>query len=154
MIFNADGISGALDAQTGYALASATFAAHPEIQYWFVPSCLELYAIAAARAAESLGIDNKVLITTANSDVLTTAWESGYEGCFVSCIATHALQYAAPALSGVVSMINGTSDSNTLWSTIRKPGDVCTYYDMEVELLTIDTYKQFFERVRAESGLD
>ena len=153
MIFPADGVSGALDEQTGYDLASATFAAHPEVEYWFVPSCLELYAIAAARAAETLGIDSNVLITTANSDVLSAAWDSGYEGCFVSCIATHALQYAAPALSGLVAMMDGVATPESLWSTIRKPTDILTYYEMEVEILTIDTYQQFFARVRAESGL-
>ena len=153
-IFPADGVTGGLNEQTGYDLASAIFAANTDIEYWFVPSCLELYAVAAARAAESLGIDDKVLITTANSDVLSALWDIGYEGCFVSCIATHALQYAAPALSGIVSMINGTSTAETLWSTIRKPTDLYTYYEMKVDILTIDTYKAFFERVRAESGLD
>jgi ABC-type sugar transport system substrate-binding protein len=153
LIFPADGVSGGLNEQTGFDLASATFAAHPEVEYWFVPSCLELYAVAAGTAAENLGIEDRVLITTANSDVLSALWESGYDGCFKSCIATHALQYAAPALSGLVSLINGTSTFETLWSTIRKPTDLYTYYEMKVDILTIDNYQAFFSRVRAESGL-
>ncbi|MCL1835386.1 MAG: hypothetical protein FWG48_04420 [Oscillospiraceae bacterium] len=153
LIFPADGVSGALDEQTGYDLASAIFAGHPEVEYWFVPSCLELYAFAASRAAETLNMEDRVLITTANSDVLSAQWDNGYDGCFVSCIATHALQYAAPALSGLVSLINGTSTFDTLWSTIRNPRDLYTYFEMDVEILTIDTYKAFFDRVRAESGL-
>ena len=152
-MFVADGVSGGLNEETGYDLASAIFAAHPEVEYWFVPSCLELYAVAADRAAQQLGIDSKVLITTANSDVLSALWSSGYDGAFVSCIATHALQYAAPALCGIVSILNGTSTAETLWSTIRKPTDLYTYYEMQVDILTKDTYQAFFDRVRAESGL-
>lgn len=152
-MFVADGVSGGLNEETGYDLASATFAAHPEVEYWFVPSCLELYAVAADRAAQQLGIDKNVLITTANSDVLSALWRSGYDGAFVSCIATDALQYAAPALCGIVSILNGTSTAETLWSTIRKPTDQYTYFEMEVAILTIDTYEAFFDMVRAESGL-
>ncbi|MDR0490546.1 MAG: substrate-binding domain-containing protein [Oscillospiraceae bacterium] len=152
-VFPADGVAGGLNEETGYDLAAAIFAANPGVEYWFVPSCLELYAVAASRAAEDLGIDNKVLITTANSDVLSALWDSGYEGCFVSCIATAPLQYAAPALCGLVAMMDGKATAETLWSSIRKPTDLYTYFEMDVEILTKDTYKQFFERVKKDSGL-
>ena len=152
-MFVADGVAGGLNEDTGYDLAAANFAAHTDVEYWFVPSCLELYAVAAGRAAEAQGIADKVLITTANSDVLSALWDSGYDGPFVSCIATHALQYAAPALCGVVSILDGVATAETLWSTIRKPTDKYTYFEMDVDILTKDTYKAFFDRVRAESGL-
>ena len=152
-IFPADGVTGGLNEQTGYDLAAAIFSANPDVEYWYVPACLELYALGATRAAEALGIDDRVLVVAVNSDVLTTAWREGYEGCFVSCIATDALQYAAPAMSGIVSMINGTTTMETLWEDMRAPNDQKTYFLMDTVLLTIDTYEDFFAQVRAESGL-
>ena len=151
--FEADGVVGALNEQTGYDLASAIFAAHPEVEYWWVPTCLELYGLGALRAAEALNIDDKVLLTTVNSDVLTGLWNSGEESGYVSCIATAALQYAAPSLCGVVAMIDGKETPETLWAHRRAPGDATTFYDMTIEFVTIDTYKAFFEWVRKESGL-
>jgi ABC-type sugar transport system substrate-binding protein len=153
-IFPADGVTGGLNEQTGYDLAAAIFAANPQIEYWWVPACLELYALGATRAAEALGIDDRVLVMAVNSDVLTEAWDNGYEGAFVACIATAPLQYAAPLLSGLVSLMNGTTTQETLWEHLRAPGDIKTYYLMQTEIITIDTYQEFFRNVRRLSGLE
>lgn len=152
-IFDADGVTGGLNEETGYNLASAILAAHPEVEYWFIPACLELYAQGAMRAAESLGIQDRVLISAVNSEVLTALWDSGYEGCWVSCVASAPYQYAAPALSGIVSLLNGTETIDSLWSSIRKPTDKLTFYEIGTEIVTKDTYKDYFEFVRSESGL-
>jgi len=152
-IFEADGVTGGLNEETGYNLASAILAAHPEVEYWFIPACLELYAQGAMRAAESLGMQDRVLITAVNSEVLTALWDSGYEGCWVSCVASAPYQYAAPALSGIVSLLNGTETIDSLWSSIRKPTDKLTFYEIGTEIVTKDTYKDYFEFVRKESGL-
>lgn len=152
-IFEADGVTGGLNEETGYNLASAILAAHPEVEYWFIPACLELYAQGAMRAAESLGMQDRVLITATNSEVLTALWDSGYEGCWVSCVASAPYQYAAPALCGIVSLLNGTETVDSLWSSIRKPTDKLTFYEIGTEIVTKDTYKDYFEYVRRESGL-
>jgi len=152
-IFEADGVTGGLNEETGYNLASAILAAHPEVEYWFIPACLELYAQGAMRAAESLGMQDRVLITATNSEVLSALWDSGYEGCWVSCVASAPYQYAAPALSGIVSLLNGTETVDSLWSSIRKPTDKLTFYEIGTEIVTKDTYKDYFEFVRKESGL-
>ena len=73
-------MTGGLNEETGYNLASAILASHPEVEYWFIPACLELYAQGAMRAAESLGMQDRVLISAVNSEVLTALWDSGYEG--------------------------------------------------------------------------
>ncbi len=152
-IFDADGVTGGLNEETGYNLAAATLSVHPEVEYWFIPACLELYAQGAMRAAESLGMQDRVLISAVNSEVLSALWDSGYEGCWVSCVASAPYQYAAPALSGIVSMINGTETFDSLWSHIRKPTDKLTFYEIETEIVTKDTYLDYFEYVRKESGL-
>jgi ABC-type sugar transport system substrate-binding protein len=152
-IFEADGVTGGLNEETGYNLASAILAANPEVEYWFIPACLELYAQGAMRAAESLGMQDRVLITATNSEVLSALWDSGYEGCWVSCVASAPYQYAAPALSGIVSLLNGTETVDSLWSSIRKPTDKLTFYEIGTEIVTKDTYKDYFEYVRRESGL-
>ncbi len=152
-IFDADGVTGGLKEETGYDLASATLAAHPEVEYWFVPACLELYAQGAMRAAESLGIQDRVLISAVNSEVLSALWDSGYEGCWVSCVASAPYQYAAPSLSAIVSLLNGTETIDSLWSSIRQPTDKLTFYKIATEIVTKDTYKDYFEFVRSESGL-
>ncbi|MCL2200811.1 MAG: substrate-binding domain-containing protein [Oscillospiraceae bacterium] len=153
-IFSADGVAGRLDEQTGFDLASAILATNPDVEHWFIPACLEHYAQGAARAVESLGMQDRVLITTTGSDILSAAWDSGYDGAaWVSCIGIHALQYAAPALCALVALMNGTATPDTLWSGLRAPGDLYTFFYVELEIVTRDTYQDFFNRIRAEAGL-
>ena len=153
-IFPADGVTGGLNEQTGYDLASAIFSANPQIEYWFVISCLELFAQGAARVAESLGMEDRVLISCVDVIVLTAAWESGYDGCWVSALGNDSVQFAAPAICGLISMINGTSTSETIWEHMRGANDERTFYQVSHDMLTRDTYQAYFERVRAEAGLN
>ena len=153
-IFEADGVTGGLNEETGYELASGILSSNPQIEYWFIISGLELYAQAATRVAESLGIDDRVLISCVDVIVLSAAWDSGYEGCWVSALGNDSIQFAAPAACGIVSLINGTSTPETLWSYRRGANDERTFYQVSHDMITIDTYKDYFARVRAEAGLD
>ena len=152
-IFPADGVTGGLNEETGYNLASAIFTANPQIEYWFVISCLELYAQGATRAAEMMGIDKKVLISAVDVVVLSAAWEKGYDGCWVSALGNDPIQFAAPAACAVVAMINGTITPETLWEHLRGPGDERTFLQVSHTMLTIDNYKAYFAQVRADAGL-
>ena len=152
-VFEADGVTGGLNEETGYELASAILSANPQIEYWMVISGLELYAQGTTRVAESLGIDDHTLISCVDVIVLSAAWESGYEGCWVSALGNDPIQFAAPAACGIVSLINGTSTPETLWSHMRAPNDERTFYQVSHNVLTIDTYKDYFAQVRAEAGL-
>ena len=152
-IFEADGVTGGLNEETGYELASAILSSNPQIEYWFIISGLELYAQAATRVAESLGIDDHTLISCVDVIVLSAAWESGYEGCWVSALGNDPIQFAAPASCGLISMINGTSTPETLWAGRRGANDMRTFYQVSHDVLTIDTYQDYFAQVRAEAGL-
>ena len=153
-IFPADGVTGGLNEQTGFDLASAILAANPQVEYWFIPSTFEHYAQGAARAVDSLGMSDRVLITSVAVDILTAAWDAGYEGrSYVGGLAFCPLQYTAPAISGLIALINGTATAETLWSHRRLPTDIYTFFEIESEIVTRDKYQDFFARVRAASGL-
>jgi ABC-type sugar transport system substrate-binding protein len=152
-IFDADGVSGKLDEQTGYDLASTILAAHPEVEYWFVPACIELYSQGAARAVEALNMDKKVLITDVGSDVLPAEWDGGYEGSWVSCLGISDYQYTIPGICGLIALMDGKATPETLWSSKRAPTDQVTFYNITNEMVTKETYKAFFEEVKKEAGL-
>jgi ABC-type sugar transport system substrate-binding protein len=132
--------------------ASATFSAHPEIKYWFVTNCVEMYSQGVARAAEQLGIEDKVLITDVGSDILCSEWETGYDGSWVSCLAISNYLYAAPALCGLVAMIDGKATPESLWSDMRAPGDQYTFYGAANTMITKDTYKEYFNKYAGLAG--
>lgn len=152
-VFEADGISGALNEQTGYDLAAAIFAANPDIEYWYVAGCIELYSQGAARAAEALNMEDRVLITAVGSDVLPAEWDNGYDGCWVSCLALSNYQYAVPCVSALIAMLDGVITAEELWDTSRAEGDQYTFFNVSYGLLTKDNYVEFFEQVKKDAGL-
>ncbi len=89
------------------------------------------------------------MATTVNSDVLTGMWDTGYDGCFVSCVAVSPAMYAAPSIAALLAIIEGTATFDTLWTSRRAPGDECTVYNMDTQVVTKETYKAYFEGVQA-----
>ena len=142
-IFLLDGTT-ELTQDKAYDMASATFAANPDVAYWFVTSCLEMYSQGVARAAESLKMEDRVLITDVGSDILCSEWETGYAGSWVSCLAISNYLYAAPTICGLVALIDGKATHESLWADQRAPGDLCTFYNTGNEMITKDTYREYF----------
>ncbi len=138
--------------ETAYNQASATLSANPDIEYWFSTSCVEQFSQGVARAVESLKIEDKVLITDVGSDVLCSEWESGYNGSWVSCLAISNYLYAAPTISGLVALIDGTATWDTLWADMRAPGDQYTFYGAASEMITKDTYADYFNNYAEKAG--
>ena len=150
-VFNIDMIND-FTQDGAYNKAAATFSANPEIEYWFSTNTVEMYSQGIARAVEQLQIDDKVLITDVGSDILCSEWETGYNGSWVCCLAISNYLYAAPAICSVVSLIDGTSTWDTLWSDLRAPGDMYTFYGAESAMITKDTYKDYFNTYADMAG--
>ncbi len=153
-IFTADGITGGMDADTGFNITSPIFTANADVKYWFVASCLEMYAQGTARAAESIGIEDNVLVTDVGSDVLSAEWDNGYDGCWVSCVAISDYQYTVPTICGLISLIDGQSTPESLWAGKRADGDKYTIYNVAAEVVTKDTYQEYFDKIAAAIEAD
>ena len=129
-----------------YNKASATFSANPDIEYWFCPNCVEFYAQGVTRAAEALKIDDHVLVTDVGQNILVAEWDSGYEGCWVTAFAANDYTQAVPALCAVIALIEGKATWDTLWTQQRAAGDQYTFLAAPGAMLTIDTYKAWFNK--------
>lgn len=147
-IFSSDGVVGSMDADTGYNMSAPIFSGNPQIKYWYVVGSLEMYAQGAARAAEDLKIDDKVMVTTVGSDILSAEWDSGYEGCFVSCVAVSNYLYCTPTISALIAIIEGKATHDSLWRSKRAEGDLGTIYFMPTKIVTKDTYKSYFAEIQ------
>ena len=153
-IFIADGVTGGLNEETAYNIVSATISAHPEIEYWFITAPLEAYALGALRATEHLRVENRTLISSFGSDGLIALWDTGYDGNWASCVALAPHMYAIPMVAAVVSLHNGTSDRDSLWSKFRAPGDVNTMFKAPYEVVSSGTYKDFMARYALDAWRD
>jgi len=142
-IYNVDLVAD-FTADAAYSQAATIFAGNPTIKFWFVTNCVEMYSQGVTRAAEAIKIENKVLITDVGSDILTSEWDTNYDGSWKSCLAISNYLYAAPALCGLVALIDGKATPDSLWSSMRAPGDKYTFYGAASGMITKDTYKDYF----------
>jgi hypothetical protein len=110
-------------------------------------------SIGVARAAESLGKENSVLITGSGSSVLPGEWDAGYEGCWVANFAVSNYQYAVPAICGVIAMIDGRATAETLWPEYKRPGDLAAQFVVGQDMITRENYKEYFSEIEKGFGL-
>jgi ABC-type sugar transport system substrate-binding protein len=132
--------------------ASALFSAHPEVKYWWVTNSIETHAQGVARAIETVGVQDKVLMVDVGSDILTSEWDTNYDGCWKACLATSNYQYMSAAACAVVSMLDGKSTPESLWASQRAQGDKCTFLNLPNQMITKDTYKDYFNNFAQMAG--
>ena len=137
----------------GYDPTAQTVSAHPEIKYWFVSSCLENYSQGAARAADDLGLNDTMLISTVGSPMLTEEWGNGYDGAWKCCIAISNYAYATPTLLGLIALCDGRATADTIWPQyFMNEGDQCAIWQADYALVTKDTYQDYLSSVDAKYG--
>lgn len=154
LIFRADAVTGTGAASDiAYNMASTIFSGQPNVDYWFVTCTLEMYGQGVARAVEALGMEDKVLIVDIGSDILCSEWDTGYDGSWKSCLGMSNYLYAAPAICGLVSILDGKSTPESLWPSFKKPGDVAAFYTTTYEMLLKDTYKDYFNGIAEQAGM-
>ena len=154
MIFTADAASNSsADAEAAYNATAPIFSSNPDVEYWWVACSIETFAQGTARAVESLDMEDRVLIVDVGSDELCAEWDNGYDGSWVSCLAISNYIYATPALCGLIAMIDGKADFDSLWSSKRAAGDQATLYYVDYDMVTKDTYQEYFQNINDELGL-
>lgn len=153
-IFEADAATvGYITGQTGYDLTSSAISANPDVEYWFVASCVEDMSIGAARATEALGKTDCVLITGSGASVLPGEWDAGYEGNWIGNFAVSNYQYAVPAACGLIALCDGRATPETLWEDLKRPGDKAAQFVVGTDTITRDTYKDFFRIIEEGFGI-
>ena len=108
-----------MSAESAYDLVTAAVSAHPEIEYWLVGGGGEQFGPGAARAMESFGRTlSNTLICVVHSGANITDWQSkaaDVETMNMASVYISDMLYGAPALSGVIALIEGRETTDTLW---------------------------------------
>lgn len=151
-----DGVTGLMDAATGYDLSSATMAAHPDLKYWVGCGFFDDYTDGIARAADSAGKTDQVVCSTAGGTGLINHWDAGEESAWRSAIFTDQRLYAEPIFNGLYAMITGKATAETLWPEWinQKNGDMYATLQLPSTTITKDMYQDYLEFVDNYTGID
>ncbi|MDR2356957.1 MAG: substrate-binding domain-containing protein [Oscillospiraceae bacterium] len=149
--------AGMISADAAYDMAGPIFSTNPDVKYWWVNNCFEFFGQGIARLCEALDMEDRVLITSTAIDILTTEWDTGYDGNWVASEGISNYETCVPAALGLIALIDGRATKETLWRERAIPGD--TYGDafgiwyVETEMVTRDTYKDYLQKIKDKYGI-
>lgn len=139
----------------GYDPVSTIVSSNPDIKYWMFSSCLEYYSQGAARAAEDLGINDSMLISTVGSPMFIDEVEAGYEGAWVGCICINNYAYATPIVLGLRALCDGRATQESLWPDKHNyfsEDDAYGTWLADYAFVTADTYEDYMAEIEAIYG--
>jgi hypothetical protein len=150
-----DGVTGKLDADTSYNLASTTMAANPSIKYWLICAFFDDYADGAARAAEAAGKQDKTIISTCGGSALISHWDNGDDSCWKSAIYTDQRVYAEPIFCGLYALMSGQATPETLWPEWinQSKGEKYASLMLPTFMLLKDNYQAYLMFVDKYTGM-
>ena len=93
------------------------------VDIWLVAAAFDDYAMAAANAAQNLGLEEKTCAVTAGGSNLIVQWDSGIQNAWRYTFFTAQSIYAEPIIAGLWSMMAGQAGPEDLWP------DWCMVYD-------------------------
>jgi hypothetical protein len=93
------------------------------VEIWLVAAAFDDYAMAAATAAENLGLTEKACAVTAGGSNLIAQWDAGIQNAWRYTFFTAQSIYAEPIIAGLWSMMTGQATAEDLWP------DWCMVYD-------------------------
>jgi len=136
----------------GYEPTVQTIAANPHVTHWFVGGTVESYSAGAARAAETLGRDDTMLVTTVGHPLIVDEWEAGYDGAKRAVMAISNYAYATPVILGLIALIDGRATPETLWPQHRADGDLAAVWPATFGIITRENYASFLEEMETRYG--
>ena len=153
------GFTGAdvVSAQAAFELVGATVSANPKVEYWLVTGTAEAYGPGSARALESLGKSTEnALVCVVSSGANIVDWESmspDTESINVACLLISDVLYAAPALSGIIALIDGRVTYDKLWLE-KTPqnyryGNNFGVWEAETQIITRWNYQEIIAEVNS-----
>ena len=138
--------------EAGYEPTIQTVSANPQVTHWFMGGTVESYSMGAARAAEEMGRDDTMLVTTVGHPLIEAEWDLGYDGCKKAVVAISNYAYATPMILGLVAQIDGRATAETLWPQFRGEGDLASVWEATYAVITKDNYRQFLDEMNDRYG--
>jgi len=85
------------------------------VEIWLVAAAFDDYAMAAANAADNLGLTDKVCAVTCGGSNLILQWDAGIQNAWRYTFFTAQSIYAEPIIAGLWSMMAGQATADELW---------------------------------------
>lgn len=132
-----------ISADAAFNLVTPVVAANKQFKGWIVYGCVEDFGDGASRALETAGLDNVSVVVSDSAAMLIRKWDTGYQGCWIAGADTPQIQWADGTVSGLLQLIEGTKTIDTLWESLRAPGQAYTVIHLPFTVVNKDNLKDY-----------
>lgn len=139
--------SAGFSVQGGNDMTTSIIGANPQIEKWFIVGLVDDWSTGATRAVESLGMEDKVLVTSVQADAFLKEMEGGYTGSvYVSANAVSSTYFAKLMAANLVTILEGRETAESIWAEWKWDGSEYATVDVLGEMITKDTYQEYLSR--------
>jgi ABC-type sugar transport system substrate-binding protein len=133
-----------MSVQAGTDLTTTVISSNPQIEHWFVVTNIDDWASGATRAAELLGVEDRVLVVSVQADAFLAEQNSGYTGnVYVAANAVSSTQFAVLCAENLITILDGKATAETIWPEWITGNDKYARYQVTGQMITRDTYKDY-----------
>jgi len=130
--------------EAGYNLMSATIVANPSVKYWLVATTVEPIAFGVVRALEDYDLADVAAIANNGVDSKIREWDLGVHTCFRAGNAIPQATRTNAYWNALYSFMAGWATPESIWPDCTPDGEVYAYVVLEPNMVTYETYKNFF----------
>lgn len=148
-----DMVNQQIASDAGYNMLNPVITTRPDVEYWYIWTCIEWYGQGAARLIEALDMEDRAIVTSVGIDTAQVDWANGYDGPWASLgIANY--DTVCPAIMGMLALCDGRATMDTLWKERAVEDD--TYgtdfgiWYTETKMVDSGTYKQYLDDMRVK----
>lgn len=133
--------------QGANSLTSQTIAAHPEVTKWFVVGLVDDWSMGAARAVETMGKTDSVLVASVQADAFINEMNTGNtDSVYKAACAVSSTEFAINMACNLITILEGRATPETIWPEwIANNGSKYASMKIKGTMITKDTYKEFVD---------
>ena len=136
-----------MTADAAYSMVAETVTENTQITGWLVFGVAEDFADGASKALEDMGYGETSLVTCVSVDKLAQRWDAGYDGCWVACADTPAIQWAHATICGLMQLIEGKANPQTLWQQYKDSGQDYTVIMLPFSIVDKANHDDYTESI-------
>lgn len=128
--------------EASYNQVSALLSAHPEIESWIIMGTVDSYAMGAARAVESAGLEDSTILVSAGGELAIQEWANGTGDVWKATCYYDAMDFAEALVEGMLAITRDGQAATDIYADYLEDGQTYAAVEISGTMCTPETYEE------------
>ncbi|MDR1217928.1 MAG: hypothetical protein LBJ99_04995 [Oscillospiraceae bacterium] len=140
---------GGMTQEAAYNAVYMAIITYRGVDRWLIPCVSDEFGLSVARAAETLGVSDRVLIISPEMETVFEYWDADGGDALTAAVTVDAPVNTGTALAGLIALCDGRASRDTLWQELRGPGEAFSVFKGRLRAVTRAEYLDYRQYVNA-----